>query len=82
MMIIARWASLGDLDYQLIRRVVEIRDGRLALRPHLDGAAARAALVEAAHAELDWWALAAGWIRTDACSSTMDDRVAPICTIK
>ena len=27
---------IGDLDYRLVRRVIEIRDGRLALRPFLD----------------------------------------------
>jgi hypothetical protein len=32
-----------DLDYRLVRRVVEIRDGRLALRPHLSAVAAHAA---------------------------------------
>ncbi|MFI5932042.1 MAB_1171c family putative transporter [Actinoplanes sp. NPDC051494] len=28
--------GLGDLEYRLVRRVVEIRDGGLALRPYLD----------------------------------------------
>jgi hypothetical protein len=37
-----RW-WVGDLDYRLVRRVVEIRDGRLALRPYLDIAAAEQA---------------------------------------
>ncbi|MCP2259756.1 hypothetical protein LX15_003462 [Streptoalloteichus tenebrarius] len=30
------WLRLRDLDFHLYRRVIEIRDGRLALRPHLD----------------------------------------------
>jgi hypothetical protein len=30
-----------DLDYRIVRRVVEIRDGQLALRPYLNGAVAR-----------------------------------------
>lgn len=34
---------MRDLDYRLLRRVVEIRDARLALRPYLDAAAASAA---------------------------------------
>ncbi|MFG1918328.1 MAB_1171c family putative transporter [Micromonospora sp. NPDC048898] len=29
-------AALGDIDYALTRRVAEIRDGRLALRPYTD----------------------------------------------
>ncbi|RZU51274.1 hypothetical protein EV385_3084 [Krasilnikovia cinnamomea] len=29
------WALLGDLDFRLYRRLVEIRDGRLALAPHM-----------------------------------------------
>jgi len=32
---------LNDLDYRLVRRVVEIRDGRLALRPYLSATTAR-----------------------------------------
>ncbi|MEV6596725.1 MAB_1171c family putative transporter [Actinoplanes sp. NPDC051346] len=31
----AGWAALRDLDFRLYRRLVEIRDGRLALAPHL-----------------------------------------------
>ncbi|MEV4641405.1 MAB_1171c family putative transporter [Actinoplanes sp. NPDC049548] len=31
----AGWAALGDLDFRLYRRLVEIRDGRLALAPHM-----------------------------------------------
>lgn len=31
-----RGAGLRDLEYQLVRRIVEIRDGWLALRPYLD----------------------------------------------
>jgi hypothetical protein len=34
-----------DLDYRLVRRVVEIRDGQLALRPYLSGAVARNARI-------------------------------------
>ena len=34
-----RW-QLRDLDFRLVRRVMEIRDGRLALRPYLDQATA------------------------------------------
>jgi hypothetical protein len=30
------WFLSHDLDFQLYRRVIEIRDGRLALRPYLD----------------------------------------------
>ncbi|GAB1644377.1 MAB_1171c family putative transporter [Krasilnikovia sp. MM14-A1259] len=29
------WGTLGDLDFRLYRRLVEIRDGRLALAPHM-----------------------------------------------
>jgi hypothetical protein len=32
---------INDLDYRLVRRVVEIHDGRLALRPYLSAATAR-----------------------------------------
>ncbi len=32
---------ISDLDYRLVRRVVEIRDGRLALRPYLSATTAR-----------------------------------------
>ncbi|WP_326553489.1 MAB_1171c family putative transporter [Micromonospora sp. NBC_01813] len=30
------WVALRDIDYALHRRVTEIRDGRLALRPYID----------------------------------------------
>ncbi|MFY1700010.1 MULTISPECIES: MAB_1171c family putative transporter [unclassified Solwaraspora] len=59
-----RWVALRDIDYALHRRITEIRDGRLALRPYIDervavaadrratraglAAADRAAVVEAA----------------------------------
>ncbi|SHG89408.1 MAB_1171c family putative transporter [Streptoalloteichus hindustanus] len=37
------WLRVRDLDFRLYRRVIEIRDGRLALRPHLDARVAAAA---------------------------------------
>ncbi|MEE1927082.1 MAB_1171c family putative transporter [Streptomyces sp. TRM 70351] len=41
----SRWWELvppRDLEYRLYRRVIEIRDGQLALRPYMDPAAVRA----------------------------------------
>lgn len=45
--------GLRDLDYRLLRRVVEIRDARLALRPYLDAQVAEAAEASARGAGLD-----------------------------
>jgi hypothetical protein len=53
-----RWWA-GDLDYRLVRRVVEIRDGRLALRPYLDGPATERASATARQAGLAGLELAA-----------------------
>ena len=44
--------NLRDLDYRLVRRVVEIQDGRLALRPYLDAAVADSAELQARGAGL------------------------------
>lgn len=46
-------AVLRDLEYRLVRRVVEIRDGWLALRPYLDRRTADAARHLALRAGLD-----------------------------
>lgn len=46
-------AELRDLEYRLVRRVVEIRDGWLALRPYLDRRTADAARRLAQRAGLD-----------------------------
>lgn len=45
--------ALRDLDYALTRRVAEIRDGRLALRPFLDARVTQAAGALAEQAGLD-----------------------------
>jgi hypothetical protein len=42
-----------DLDFRLYRRVIEIRDGRLALRPFLDAVVARRAREDALERGLD-----------------------------
>jgi membrane-associated phospholipid phosphatase len=42
-----------DLDYRLVRRVVEIRDGLLALRPYLDGTVAARAELDGGRAGLE-----------------------------
>ena len=44
---------IRDLDFRLYRRVIEIRDGRLALRPFLDADVARRARKEALKSGLD-----------------------------
>ena len=44
---------LRDLDFRLYRRVIEIRDGRLALRPFLDADVARQAREDALRGGLD-----------------------------
>jgi hypothetical protein len=40
---LAELASVGDLDYRLYRRVIEILDGQLALRPYVTPEVRRAA---------------------------------------
>ena len=50
---------ITDLDYRLVRRVVEIRDGRLALRPYLSATTARHARHTAEQAGLHGAALRA-----------------------
>jgi hypothetical protein len=44
---------LRDLDFRLYRRVIEIRDGRLALRPFLDADVAQRAREDALESGLD-----------------------------
>ncbi|MEU4428774.1 MAB_1171c family putative transporter [Actinoplanes sp. NPDC024001] len=39
----SRFGAMRDIEYRLVRRVVEIRDGWLALRPYFDARVARAA---------------------------------------
>ncbi len=39
----SRFGALRDIEYRLVRRVVEIRDGWLALRPYFDARVAREA---------------------------------------
>lgn len=53
---LVRWQSilrrLPDLDYQVSRRVIEVRDGILALRPYIDSDSAHHARLAVAQLEL------------------------------